>query len=84
MTVHCHRCGATNLRPAHFRWGDLAYLLTLRSPVRCRYCRARFYASIFKIPKLRREAGEQRAREEQAEQMQHAADFHRQRLGDRL
>jgi len=75
MNVHCHRCGTRNLRPAHFRWADLAYLLALQSPVRCRYCRLRFYVSIFKIRKLRREAEERHAREEHGTHVERAVDF---------
>ena len=74
MTVHCHRCGTTNLRPAHFRWGDLAYLLTLRSPVRCRYCRKRFFVSVFSIGTIRREAEARVHREEYEEQRSRAAN----------
>lgn len=64
MTVHCHICGTTNLRPAHFRWKDLPFLLLLRSPVRCRYCRSRFHVSVFGIPQVRRDGEARRAREE--------------------
>lgn len=64
VTFHCHRCGDRNLRPAHLRWTDMACLLVLRLPVRCRYCRARFYVSMLKIGRIRREAEAQRAREE--------------------
>lgn len=56
MTVHCHRCGSSNLRPAHFRWMDLGFMMVLRSPVRCRYCRVRFYVSFTRIGVIRREA----------------------------
>ena len=77
MTVHCHRCGTTNLRPAHFRWGDLAYLLTLRSPVRCRYCRLRFYASVSNVRKIRRQAEERHARGEDDVDVEQAGSFER-------
>jgi hypothetical protein len=64
MTFQCHRCGDRNLRPAHLRWTDLAGLFILRLPVRCRYCRARFYVSVLKIGRIRHEAAAQRAREQ--------------------
>ena len=54
MTVHCNLCGSTNLRPAHFQLRDLAYLVTLRSPVRCRYCRMRFHVHLFNALRIRR------------------------------
>lgn len=62
MTLHCHRCGSSNLRPAHFRWMDLGFLIALRSPVRCRYCRMRFYVNLFRIGAIRRNAEERRSR----------------------
>lgn len=77
MTVHCHRCGTSNVRLAHFRWKDLAYLLVLRSAVRCRYCRLRFHVSIFKIRAIRREAHERRAREEYGAPVEPIADSKR-------
>ena len=63
MAVQCSVCGSENVRPSHFRWKDLAYLLVLRSAVRCRYCRTRFYVSIFRILGVRRRARERSASE---------------------
>ena len=65
MTVHCPRCGSGNLRPAHFRRSDLPYLLILRFPVRCRYCRDRFHVGIFRIRKVRLVAEERHAHEDE-------------------
>ena len=56
MSVHCHACGSRNLRPSRLQLRDFVFLLTFRFPVRCRYCRDRFYASIFSIRKIWRDA----------------------------
>ncbi|MGB0065639.1 MAG: hypothetical protein WBP85_14450 [Terracidiphilus sp.] len=82
MTVHCHRCGSCNLRPSHFRWVDLAHLALLRSPVRCRYCRTRFYVTLGKISGIRREA-EARIRQEHHMEMERLAGPERQNIPGR-
>lgn len=64
MTAQCHTCGSRNLRPSLLKRKDLIYLFALRSPVRCRQCRERFYVSIFSIRKVRRDAYARRARKE--------------------
>lgn len=64
MIFPCAICGSENVRPSHFRWRDLPRLLILRSPARCRECRARFYVSSFRIRTLRRIAAARYAREE--------------------
>lgn len=74
LIAHCHECGSRNLRPSHFQTTDLAYLVLLRSPVRCRSCRKRFYVSIFSIGKIGREAAARRDREEHEELKTHAAN----------
>ena len=56
MTARCHVCGSKNLRPSRVQRKDLIYFLTLRHPARCRYCRERFYVSIFRITEVRRDA----------------------------
>lgn len=83
MTVHCHRCGSSNLRPAHFRWMDIVYLAGLNSPVRCRYCRVRFYVSILKIGAIRREAEQRRFREIYAIRTEQMTEAGQQRIPDR-
>jgi len=72
--VHCHVCGSRNLRPSHFQLMDLAYLLILRLPVRCRSCRVRFHVSILKIGKVRRDAEARRDRDQHEERMTQAAN----------
>lgn len=62
MTANCPACGSRNLRPSQLQRKDLVYLLTLRAPVRCRYCRERFYVSIFSILKVRHDAAARDAR----------------------
>ncbi len=62
MSAHCPACGSRNLRPSQLQSEDLVYLLTLRYPVRCRYCRERFFVSIFNIRKVRRDADARDAR----------------------
>jgi ribosomal protein L40E len=74
MIAHCHECGSRNLRPSHFLMADLAYLLVLRSPVRCRTCRKRFHVSIFSIGKIQREAEARRDHEVHEEHKSRAAN----------
>jgi hypothetical protein len=74
MIAHCHECGSRNLRPSHFLIADLAFLLVLRAPVRCRTCRKRFHVSIFSIGKIQREAEARRDREEHEEHKSRAAN----------
>jgi hypothetical protein len=74
MIAHCPVCGSSNLRPSHFQTKDLAYLLVLRYPVRCRSCRKRFYVSIFIIGKIRRDAEARRNREQLEEHKSQAAN----------
>lgn len=82
MTVHCHRCGSCNLRPAHFRWLDIIFLAVLHSPVRCRYCRLRFYVSILQIGGIRRDAELRRARERYGTHIERMTDSERRRISD--
>jgi hypothetical protein len=53
---------------------DLALLVALCTPVRCRDCRRRFYVSIFSIAKIRRDAEARRARREYEENKAQAAN----------
>jgi uncharacterized Zn-finger protein len=58
MALHrskCFSCGSSNLRLAHPRvmLYDMVWLALLRLPVRCRYCRERFYLNIVSAIKLR-------------------------------
>lgn len=46
MAVRCRMCGSFELRPSHLRLEDLAHLLLLRYPVRCRICRLRDYVFV--------------------------------------
>lgn len=82
MTVHCHKCGSCNLRPAHFRLMDLIYLVGLHSPVRCRYCRTRFYVSILKIGTIRRDAEVRRSHERYGSHLERMAGSEHQRVPD--
>jgi hypothetical protein len=74
MTVYCHTCGSRNLRPSRLQPKDLIYFLTLRYPVRCRYCRKRFSVSIFRIGMIRREADARIHREEYEEHRSRTAN----------
>ena len=74
MIAHCHVCGSRNLRPSHFQIVDLAFLLVLHVPVRCRTCRKRFHVSLFSIGKIRRDAEVRRDQEEHEEHKSHAAN----------
>jgi len=74
MIPHCHVCGSRNLRPSHFQVTDLAYILVLRAPVRCRTCRERLHISIFSIVRIRREAETRREREQHEEHKSHTAN----------
>jgi len=78
MTIYCHTCGSTNLRPSRLQLKDLASILILRYPVRCRYCRKRFSVSAFSIGTIRREAEARLHREEYEEQRSRAANPGRQ------
>jgi hypothetical protein len=53
---------------------DLAYLLVLCAPVRCRECRKRFHVSIFGIGKIRRDAEARRDREDRDERISQTAN----------
>jgi hypothetical protein len=46
MSLFCHECGSTDIRIAHFRFGDALRLFIFRYPVRCRDCKNRWYAPI--------------------------------------
>jgi hypothetical protein len=74
MTAYCHACGSRNLRPSRLQLKDLVYLLIFRYPVRCRYCRKRFFVSVFSIGTIRREAEARVHREEYEEQRSRAAN----------
>ncbi len=74
MIPHCRVCGSRNLRPSHFQTTDLAFLLFLHAPVRCRTCRKRFHVNIFSVAKIRREAEARREREKYEEYKSRAAN----------
>ena len=61
MAVHCPRCGLRTIRSSQFRLFDLPRLLMLRSPMRCRSCRTRFYITVFERMRLHREAKARRS-----------------------
>ena len=61
---------------------DLAHLAVLRSAVRCRYCRVRFYVSILKIGGIRRDAELRRARERYGVHLERMARSDQQRIPD--
>jgi hypothetical protein len=44
--VLCPECRSSHLRPSRFRISDVKYLLVFRWPLRCRECRARFFAAL--------------------------------------
>ena len=46
-TVKCRSCGSANLRTSRFQLPDLAQLLRLQYPIRCRSCRERSYRFLF-------------------------------------
>jgi hypothetical protein len=46
MPYRCKKCGHTNLRNSQFRFGDLLQLLLFQLPIRCRFCRKRYYVLI--------------------------------------
>lgn len=60
MAVRCPRCGLRTIRSSQFRLFDLPRLFLLRSPMRCKSCRTRFYITVFERMRLRREAREHR------------------------
>jgi len=82
VTVHCHICGTTNVRPSHFQLNDLPFLLVLRFPVRCRYCRLRFHVSVFSILEVRREDKARRACEKHDSHPSQAAAISKHRVKD--
>jgi hypothetical protein len=49
MTLRCSSCGSFNLRTAHFRKTDILKLFLLQYPMRCRSCRTRAHAFLFRI-----------------------------------
>jgi len=55
MTLFCRSCGLTDFRTSRirFRLSDLARLLILRLPVRCRNCHERAFSSLRQYLKLR-------------------------------
>ena len=82
MTAYCRRCGSRNLRPSRLQLKDLIYFLILRHPVRCRYCRKRFYVSIFRIGEVRRDAHVRDVRHENGESMPKAVALDQERSED--
>jgi len=63
MHIYCHECGSTDVRTSHFRFRDVARLLALRYPVRCRTCKARWHAPIgpaLHLPRPQHGAGRKR------------------------
>ena len=69
MPVTCRFCGSENVRPSLLRIGDLAFLLVLRHPIRCRRCRHRSHVSVFKIAAIRRQAQARSRREAREQQL---------------
>jgi hypothetical protein len=56
MALRCRICGFSDFRTARFRRSDIARLLLLQYPVRCRNCRERAYAFVLRVFKIRRDA----------------------------
>lgn len=50
--VLCSGCESPNIRRSALRMADVAHLLLLRYPTRCRECRERHYMSILKALRL--------------------------------
>uniref|UniRef100_E6QP08 Uncharacterized protein n=1 Tax=mine drainage metagenome TaxID=410659 RepID=E6QP08_9ZZZZ len=44
--MNCPYCGTNRFRLSHLRFSDLARILMLRYPIRCRLCRERSYVPI--------------------------------------
>jgi hypothetical protein len=61
---------------------DWIFLIILRYPVRCRYCRRRFTVSIFKIRKVRRDAHLRDVRHKNDKPMSQAVALDEQRSDD--
>jgi hypothetical protein len=53
ICLRCPSCFSEALRPSRLRLGDARLLLTLRYPVRCRDCRVRAYAFVWRLVALR-------------------------------
>ena len=45
--MNCFHCGSSYLRFSRLRAPDIAWLLRLQIPVRCRSCRERMHVSVF-------------------------------------
>jgi hypothetical protein len=52
MVTVCPNCLSPDLRISHFRIPDLARLLILQYPVRCRNCRERAYMFLHRALRL--------------------------------
>ena len=61
---------------------DLVYFLILRHPVRCRYCRKRFYVSIFRVGEVRRDARARDVRHESDKSVPKAVALNQERSED--
>jgi hypothetical protein len=80
MNFHCPECGSKNLRPSRIVRADLARLLTLRAPARCRDCRERFFVGILEVREIEREAEKRRLREAHDLRPSPALELQRQKL----
>jgi hypothetical protein len=45
--MECVYCGSSKLRMSRYRMSDMASLLLLKRPYRCRTCNGRMYLSVF-------------------------------------
>jgi hypothetical protein len=61
MSMRCHICGSSNIRLSRFRMVDIAELLILKYPVRCRTCRERSYEFVLRLIGMKRRAAPQKA-----------------------
>jgi len=67
MALRCRLCGLSDFRTARLRGSDFFRLLILQSPVRCRNCRERAYASVLRIGKMKRDAEARHAKDPDSE-----------------
>jgi predicted Zn-ribbon and HTH transcriptional regulator len=60
MQIMCPNCLSQDLRTSRFRLPDLARILILQLPVRCRNCRQRGYAFLHQALRLPARKGPRR------------------------
>jgi len=60
MQIMCPNCLSQDLRTSRFRVGDLARILILQLPVRCRNCQQRGYAFLHQALRLQARKGRRR------------------------